>query len=1010
MGFLDKLKPQPRWKHADAAVRLDALRELEDPIELAVLAETDSDARVRRAALGRIDDAATLGRIAAGDTDAEARDRAADRLLAVAGGSSPDALAAARAIVDAKRLSTLAKSDASDAVRAEALARLTDARALGAVARHARHEATATAALARVSDAETLLDIALNAEHKDVAVAAFDRVASSAPDLAQLRSIETRAQQKAVSKRARTMIQDIETAEAARRAAEEDRRRREASLCDAVEKIAGIADAVSAREELTRVTDAWRALEQAAPASADRFAQGVRDAESAIAKREREVEEAAELARARAEAIATRDTLCLQVEALDGDDILEQLAPLEEEWRSLLPLVGNGPEADRLAERFALAVAACRKRHEMGAKLAETRASLDALVVDAETLPSQEDRTAAAARWQTLSREARGLTAILSDARRPADDLVARFDAVAAAFAARDAEAMQAVEKAKQDLAALLQRLIDRAKRASDAEAITLREGERLMRDIGAGLDAAQGVDNKDVSDAAGRLRTLQEAIAPRVKDLREMDDWRRFANAQRQEQLIAMAEAIVASLKADDEEKKESDLAATAKALRELHAKWQEVAEAPRNVAQRLWDRFRTATDLIRSRCEIYFVKMREERAAALEHKNAIVTEAEALANSQDWGKAAARFQELQVAWQALGPVARESGRELSQRFRTASNTFFARRREDLTERKKVWTDNLAKKESFCERAEALAESTDWDNAAAEMKKLQADWKTVGPVRRNKSDVIWARFRAAADKFFERYHHRHEIALQEKLAEREAMVVELEGLIAPGQVDGTETVSDLAERVQAVRNNFNRAVPIPGAGMKALIDRWQAALSRIVEQRPDAFKGTDLDPALVIQRMEKLVARVESLLDEVREPAHKQALSQTELLAAKLRNALASNAMGGRTGEDAKWRAAGEAVKDAQAAWQRLAPSSAPEAQTLDARFRDASRRVMDKVRQHGGGHSEHRAGGSEPQRGGGDRYRNDRDRGDRGHDRERPRGDRQHDRNARREQTASV
>jgi hypothetical protein len=45
-------------------------------------------------------------------------------------------------------------------------------------------------------------------------VAAFDRVASGAPDLAQLRSIETRAQQKAVSKRARTMIQDIETAEA----------------------------------------------------------------------------------------------------------------------------------------------------------------------------------------------------------------------------------------------------------------------------------------------------------------------------------------------------------------------------------------------------------------------------------------------------------------------------------------------------------------------------------------------------------------------------------------------------------------------------------------------------------------------------------------------------------------------------------------------------------------------------------------------------------------------------
>src|SRR5204862_8086278 len=104
---------------------------------------------------------------------------------------------------------------------------------------------------------------------------------------------------------------------------------------------------------------------------------------------------------------------------------------------------------------------------------------------------------------------------------------------------------------------------------------------------------------------AVARLKTLQEQVAPRVRELREMDEWRRFANAQRQEQLIAMAEAIVVSLKADDEQSKTSDLAATARALRELHTKWQEVAAAAGNSAQRLWDRFRTATDFIRARCE---------------------------------------------------------------------------------------------------------------------------------------------------------------------------------------------------------------------------------------------------------------------------------------------------------------------------------------------------------------------------------------------------------------------
>ena len=132
-----------------------------------------------------------------------------------------------------------------------------------------------------------------------------------------------------------------------------------------------------------------------------------------------------------------RDALCARVETLDGEDALEQLVPIEEEWRSLLPLVGNGPEADRLAERFALAVAACRKRHEMGVKLSEGRVALDALVAEAEGLSSQDDVAAASARWQSLSREARGLTALLTDASRPATDLTARLDAVAQALSSR---------------------------------------------------------------------------------------------------------------------------------------------------------------------------------------------------------------------------------------------------------------------------------------------------------------------------------------------------------------------------------------------------------------------------------------------------------------------------------------------------------------------------------------------------------------------------------------------
>src|SRR6187402_3436815 len=84
MGFLDKLKPQPRWKHADPVIRLEAVRELDDEVDLTAIAEADPDIRVRRAAIDRLSDAAPLGAIARNDADEETRDRAADRLVALA--------------------------------------------------------------------------------------------------------------------------------------------------------------------------------------------------------------------------------------------------------------------------------------------------------------------------------------------------------------------------------------------------------------------------------------------------------------------------------------------------------------------------------------------------------------------------------------------------------------------------------------------------------------------------------------------------------------------------------------------------------------------------------------------------------------------------------------------------------------------------------------------------------------------------------------------------------------
>ncbi len=694
MGILDRLKPQPRWKHSDAVVRLQAIPELGDAIALAALAEHDPDAEVRTAALAKVVDPVVLGRVTTADADRGVRDAAADRLLTLAlDTSNPDAATAAGLLSDVRRLSVIAKSTAGDGARGIALARLTDERALGSVARHAKVESTALAAAARLVAADELLATALNSEHRDVALAAFDRVVAGGPmpgaDVALLRTIEARTQQKAVARRAKTMLQAIEDADNARRLAEEERRKQEASLCAAVESLADVTDPDRIAADLARLTAAWDTLASTDAAAARRFGAGVDAARMRVTQRRSEIAAALEEARRRGEELASREALCRRIETIEGENALEQLSSLEEEWAQLTPLVDYEREGEQLAARFAATAKAYRKRLALDTVLNEARSALDALVTEADALSTQEGK-GAADRWRTLSREARRLAATLDDASRPASDLLERLAVVSQVFEARETAAREAAAKATLDQVAKLTRLVARAKRTAESGTVTLREGERLLRDITTAVEnAGKRETTKEIGAALAALRTLQDQIAHRVKELRDLDEWRRFANVQPQEELIAAAEAIVASLKAEEEAGAASDLAATAKALREIQSRWQKVADAPHHSARRLWDRFKTAIDFIRSRCEIYFAQVRQERSTNLAAKAALIAEAEALADSTDWSKTAARFQALQKAWEDTGPVPGDQARKLAQRFRAACNTFLqpSPRRSELQE-----------------------------------------------------------------------------------------------------------------------------------------------------------------------------------------------------------------------------------------------------------------------------------------------------------------------------------
>jgi hypothetical protein len=949
MGILEKFRPQPRWKHADPGVRAAAVYELgpDEGDALRALAREDGEARVRRAAVTRLDDAAVLGDIARTDPDEEVRAEAVRGLAGLAA-ESADAAQAGEvvrqliALTRYKEIVAIARENASPAVRAAVVDLLEDAKSLGSIGRHAQDGGTRLRALARMTDAEEILNVALKSDHTDSAVAALERV----NDPEALSAIAQRARNKVAARRARTKLRQMEEAaqppreEPAVRMTAEDRARALALLHQA-ESLVAVADPDEAGASLGRVRLAW--AEMQADVDVDepirqQFEAASDAVREAIAERQQERAEEIEHEKTLAREQADRMAIVEEIERLSGAEAQDRIAELRVRWDALPPMPSE--YAASLTRRFQDASRAFedRERRRMLAEAASAR--LETLATELEQLvASDQPLEEVVARWSGLRRDAD----VLREHAAANPQAAERLERTVAVLEEREQQQQQHRTKQEQDNLRRVQQLVRQLEALATSEQITLKAGDRALRDIRAALDERAPLPSKkDRQDVQARLEELRARIGPRVQELRDADEWQRWANLQVQEELCREMEAL----------KGEANLEAAGRRMRELQGRWKQVALAPRTQGEAMWRRFKTAQDEVYARTAAHFTAQNEERAANLTRKQALCERAEALAGSSDWVRTATEIQQLQAEWKTIGPVPRGHEKAVWERFRAACDHFFTRRQEDLKRRRDDWSANLARKEALCQQAEALTESTEWDAAAAQLKQLQAEWKTIGPVRKAKSEAIWQRFRTACDRFFDRYKHRDQVDLQEKAAARDTLIRELERVV-PSDGSVPPAPDNLPAIVQDARARWQQAPELPRALQQDLAARYLQALGRIVATWPAAFAGTDLDPEATRKRMEKLLARVEELAPAQQRP--QGPMSPAELLAQQWRERLAANTMtGGRTSDtdDSRWRAAEQEVRNAQAQWMRLGPVPPEVAGPLNERFQRACRRFYDQRR----------------------------------------------------------
>lgn len=230
-----------------------------------------------------------------------------------------------------------------------------------------------------------------------------------------------------------------------------------------------------------------------------------------------------------------------------------------------------------------------------------------------------------------------------------------------------------------------------------------------------------------------------------------EMRDYDFRKNLEAKSAICEKAEELAASDKVND----------AFIALQVLHAEWREIGPVIREERERIWNRFKEASDKVNKRHAQFYEARKAAELESIKIKTALCEAVESMDLSQvrsakAWEVVSNRIAELREEWRKSGYASKKENTRLYERFNEACGKVNGAKVAFFKEIKSVYSANIDAKKALCEKAEALKESEDGQKAIKQFMQLQKEWKNIGAVPHKISDELWSRFKAAGDAVFE--------------------------------------------------------------------------------------------------------------------------------------------------------------------------------------------------------------------------------------------------------------
>lgn len=550
-----------------------------------------------------------------------------------------------------------------------------------------------------------------------------------------------------------------------------------------------------------------------------------------------------------------------------------ETAPEEE----ILEIVTNEElEEDESAEEVEIDV--------QGKSKEELASMLEELVKDPDVMKIKDQVTAIRVHFMKLNKEDmdKEMEAFLEGGgdkesyQHVQDDAEIRFNNAFGIFKSNRAKQNEILDAQKLENLAQKQAILEELKQliASEETLKKTYDDFRALQDKWKTIGQVPATENANLWN---NYHFLVEKFFDKVNINRELRDLDMKKNLDAKIELCEKAEELL----------DEKSMTKAFKALQKLHEDWKEIGPVPQDKKDEIWERFKAATDKINAIRREHYSKIQDEQNANLATKTALCEKAEELLSEEygsinAWQNKSTELSDLFKVWKTVGPAAKKQNEEIWTRFKTAMDTFFAKKKEFFANLKDRQTENLERKINLCIEAEGLQESTEWKKATERFKKLQEEWKTIGPVPKRHADKIWKRFRAACDTFFGRKAE-HFGGLKEEeaanLTAKQALIEEIKNFeLLPSRAENMDAIKALQKRwieighvpmkvKDTINSEYRKAVD-------ALFDKMRSNQNEIstneFREMMDVMKEDPEASDKVRRERTNLTNRIQKLRDEI--------------------------------------------------------------------------------------------------------------------------------------------